>query len=75
MGSADFLCLWQAKRMWQELSVALSLVLIIEGVLPFLSPERWRLFAYRMADMDSRHVRIAGLISMLSGLIILSLLR
>lgn len=61
--------------MWQELSVALSLVLVIEGVLPFLSPERWRLFAYRMADMDSRTIRIAGLISMLSGLILLSLLR
>ncbi|WP_269619878.1 DUF2065 domain-containing protein [Zhongshania sp. BJYM1] len=61
--------------MWQELSVAISLVLIIEGVLPFLSPERWRLLAYRMADMDSRNVRIAGLISMISGLILLSLLR
>ncbi|MEX1670044.1 DUF2065 domain-containing protein [Zhongshania guokunii] len=61
--------------MWQELSVALSLVLIIEGLLPFLSPERWRLLAYRMADMDSRSVRIAGLVSMLAGLILLSLLR
>ncbi|AMO67450.1 MULTISPECIES: DUF2065 domain-containing protein [Zhongshania] len=61
--------------MWQELSVALSMVLIIEGVLPFLSPERWRLLAYRMADMDSRSVRIAGLVSMLAGLILLSLLR
>ncbi|MFT5887569.1 MAG: hypothetical protein ACI9BO_000375 [Zhongshania sp.] len=59
--------------MWQELSVALSLVLIIEGVLPFLSPERWRLLAYRMADMDSRSVRIAGLVSMLAGLVLLSL--
>ncbi|GAA4100999.1 DUF2065 domain-containing protein [Zhongshania borealis] len=61
--------------MWQELSVALSMVLIIEGVLPFLSPERWRLLAYRMADMDSRSVRIAGLVSMVAGLILLSLLR
>ncbi|WP_327785471.1 DUF2065 domain-containing protein [Zhongshania aliphaticivorans] len=55
--------------------MALSLVLIIEGLLPFLSPDRWRVLAYRMADMNSRHVRIAGLISMLSGLILLSLLR
>lgn len=61
--------------MWQELSVALSLVFIIEGVLPFLSPERWRLMAYRMADMESRKIRIAGIISMLSGLILLSVLR
>ncbi|WP_366943166.1 DUF2065 domain-containing protein [Zhongshania sp.] len=55
--------------------MALSLVLIIEGLLPFLSPERWRLLAYRMADMNSRSVRIAGLVSMLAGLILLSLLR
>lgn len=75
MGSPDFLCLWQAKRMWQELSVALSLVLIIEGILPFLSPERWRLMAYRMADMDTRNVRVAGIISMVAGLILLSVLR
>ena len=61
--------------MWQELSVALSLVLSIEGLLPFLSPERWRLLAYRMADMDTKTVRIVGLISMLSGLILLSVLR
>ena len=61
--------------MWQELAVALSLVLVIEGILPFASPDRWRLLAYRMADMDSRSVRIAGLISMVSGLILLSVFR
>ena len=55
--------------------MALSLVLVIEGILPFASPERWRLLAYRMADMDSRSVRIAGLISMVSGLILLSVFR
>ena len=61
--------------MWQELAVALSLVLVIEGILPFISPDRWRLFAYRLADMDSRSVRIAGLISMVCGLLLLSVVR
>jgi hypothetical protein len=61
--------------MWQELAVALSLVLIIEGILPFLSPDRWRMLAYRMADLDSRSVRWVGLLSMVSGLLMLSVLR
>lgn len=61
--------------MWQELAVAFSLVLIIEGILPFLSPDRWRMLAYRMADLDSRSVRWVGLLSMIAGLLMLSALR
>jgi|TARA_Y100001936_G_scaffold253862_1_gene321709 uncharacterized protein YjeT (DUF2065 family) len=61
--------------MWQELAVALSLVLIIEGILPFLSPDRWRMLAYRMADLESRSVRWVGLLSMVTGLLMLSVLR
>ncbi len=61
--------------MWQDLAVAFSLVLIIEGILPFQSPERWRMLAYRMADLDSRSVRWVGLLSMVTGLLMLSVLR
>lgn len=61
--------------MWQELAVALSLVLVIEGILPFLSPERWRVMAYRVADLESRKVRMLGLASMTVGLLMLSFLR
>ncbi|MBU72103.1 DUF2065 family protein [Spongiibacter sp.] len=61
--------------MWQELAVALSLVLVIEGILPFLSPDRWRMMAYRMADLDSQKVRMLGLASMVAGLLMLNFLR
>ncbi|MAY38974.1 MULTISPECIES: DUF2065 family protein [Spongiibacter] len=61
--------------MWQELAVALSLVLVIEGILPFLSPDRWRMMAYRMADLDSQKVRMLGLASMVVGLLMLNFLR
>ena len=61
--------------MWQELAVALSLVLVIEGILQFLSPERWRVMAYRVADLESRKVRMLGLASMTVGLLMLSFLR
>ncbi|MBD2857910.1 DUF2065 family protein [Spongiibacter sp. KMU-158] len=61
--------------MWQELAIALSLVLVIEGILPFLNPAAWRLMAYRLADMENRAIRLAGLSSMAAGLVLLSLLK
>lgn len=61
--------------MWNELAVALCLVLIIEGVIPFLAPGRWRRLAVTMADVDDRVVRGLGLASMLAGTCLLYLVR
>ena len=61
--------------MWNELAVALCLVLIIEGVIPFLAPGRWRKLAVTMADVDDRVVRGLGLASMLAGTCLLYLVR
>ena len=61
--------------MWNELAVALCLVLIIEGVIPFLAPGRWRKLAVTMADVDDRVVRGLGLASMLVGTCLLYLVR
>jgi len=52
---------------WQQLWIALSLVLVIEGVLPFLYPRRWRRLVAQMATIDDKTMRIIGLMSMLSG--------
>lgn len=54
--------------MWQDLAVAFSLVLVIEGILPFLSPRRWRQFVQAAAIMSDRSLRLMGLFSMLLGL-------
>ena len=56
---------------WQVLPVALALVLVIEGLLPFLSPERWRSMLALVAQMDDRSIRAVGLGSMLLGLALL----
>lgn len=56
---------------WQDLAVAVSLVLVIEGVLPFLSPDSWRQMARQMAGLNNSGLRLMGLISMLSGLALL----
>nr|WP_207280834.1 DUF2065 domain-containing protein [Thiocystis violacea] len=48
--------------------VALSLVLIIEGIWPFLSPATFRRILAMLALEGDKPLRIAGFVSMLSGL-------
>ncbi len=54
--------------MWQDLLRAVALVMIIEGMLPFLNPRFLRDAMTRFQEMDDRALRIAGLVSMLIGL-------
>ncbi len=56
---------------WQVLPVALALVFIIEGAMPFLSPRRWRELVVKVATLDDRAIRNFGLLSMLGGLVML----
>jgi uncharacterized protein YjeT (DUF2065 family) len=59
--------------MWHDLLVALALLLVIEGILPFLSPNSMREILLMIAQQESRSLRITGLISMVSGVILLYL--
>lgn len=61
--------------MWHDFGVALCLVLIIEGVLPFLCPGYWRSVAANLVRLNDRSLRIMGLVSMVIGAVVLSLLR
>jgi len=60
--------------MWLDLLRALSLVMVIEGILPFLSPPRAREVFSRLSTFDDRGLRTIGLISMLCGLVALRLI-
>ena len=51
--------------------VALALMLVIEGVLPFLAPGLWREAFRRLTEMSDGQVRFIGLTSMLAGLLLL----
>jgi uncharacterized protein YjeT (DUF2065 family) len=53
---------------WQQLAVALALVFVLEGLMPFLAPARWREMVRQIADADDRTVRMIGLFSMMLGL-------
>lgn len=58
---------------WQVLPVAVALVFVLEGMLPFLSPERYREMLALVARMDSPSIRRFGLVSMLLGVTLLYL--
>jgi uncharacterized protein YjeT (DUF2065 family) len=59
---------------WHQLAVALALVFVIEGMVPFLAPGRWRNLVRVMAELDNRTMRAMGLFSMLLGLGLLYLI-
>jgi uncharacterized protein YjeT (DUF2065 family) len=57
--------------MWNDLWAAMALMLVIEGIVPFLSPDAMRRMLAAMLQMDDRSIRIAGLVSMLVGVALL----
>ncbi len=57
--------------MWHNLLAALALMLVIEGILPFLNPGAMRKVMRSMSEMDNRSLRISGLISMALGVAML----
>ena len=61
--------------LWKELAVALCMVLVIEGILPFLSPRRWRRVAEMARRVDDQTVRVLGLSSMVIGTTLLYFVR
>lgn len=52
---------------WRELGIAFCLILVIEGIMPFLYPGRWRTMVRMLSEVDDRSMRIMGLTSMLVG--------
>lgn len=50
---------------------ALALMLVLEGMLPFLAPAAWRETFVRMTRMRDGQIRFMGLASMLAGLLLL----
>jgi uncharacterized protein YjeT (DUF2065 family) len=57
------------------LLMALGLMLVLEGLLPFLAPKVWRETFRRITELADGQIRFLGLSSMLVGLLLLFLLR
>lgn len=61
---------------WDDLFRALALVLVIEGLMPLVAPQRWREVLLRVASqVDERSLRIFGAVMVGAGLLLLHLLR
>ena len=57
------------------LLMAFALMLVIEGLLPFLAPRLWRETFRRLMLLTDGQIRFFGLTSMLAGLILLFIAR
>ena len=61
--------------MANTLLTALALMLVIEGILPFVAPALWREAFRRVTELSDGQLRFIGLGSMLAGVLLLVLIR
>lgn len=60
--------------MWADLLRALALVCVIEGLMPFIAPERWREAMLRLAEVAPWQLRTFGAIMIGAGVVFLQFL-
>jgi len=60
-----------APGLWELLLGAFALMLVVEGLLPFVSPVRWRALFEQAMKLSDGQIRFVALSSMLSGLALL----
>lgn len=61
--------------MHSPLLLAFALMLVLEGLLPFLAPRVWREGFHRLTELSDGQLRFIGLSSMLVGLIVLMIFK
>ena len=60
---------------WSEILTALALVLVIEGMLPFISPQKYRQMVMEVTRLSDNRIRNVGLVVMIAGLLLLFFVR
>jgi hypothetical protein len=61
--------------MLKTLLLAFALMLLIEGMLPFLAPRVWRETFRHISELGEGQIRFIGLSSIVLGLILLTIFR
>lgn len=61
--------------MTSTLLVAFGLMLVFEGILPFVAPVAWRDTFRRLVDLSDGQIRFIGLCSMAIGLVVIMVLQ
>ncbi len=60
---------------WNDLWAAFALYLVLEGLMPFANPSGMKRALAQLAQLDERTLRIAGLVSMIAGAVLLYFVR
>ncbi len=60
---------------WSDFFTAFSLYLVLEGLLPFVSPGNWRKGLSVIAQLNDGQIRFFGIILMVAGMILLVMVR
>lgn len=60
---------------WTYLFTVLGMMLIFEGIVPFIRPAKWKRILILIAQFDDYRLRIAGFILMMAGLAIVYIAR
>ena len=60
---------------WTEILTALALVFVLEGMLPFISPAKYRQMVSEITRLSDNTIRNIGLVIMVAGLLLLFVVR
>jgi len=61
--------------MWTEILTAAALVLVLEGILPFVGPGRYRQLVAQIVRLSDNQLRTFGLSAMIAGVVLLFIVR
>jgi uncharacterized protein YjeT (DUF2065 family) len=56
--------------LFETLLLALGLMLILEGLMPMLSPHRWRRLFEQLLQLDDGQIRFFGMFMVICGLLL-----
>ncbi|MFZ9053474.1 MAG: DUF2065 domain-containing protein [Woeseiaceae bacterium] len=60
---------------WTEILTAVALLLVIEGMLPFVRPGRYKQMVAQIVRLSDNQLRLFGLAAMIIGLLLLFVVR
>jgi uncharacterized protein YjeT (DUF2065 family) len=60
---------------WTEILTAVALLLVIEGMLPFIRPSRYKQLVAQIVRLSDNQLRVFGLSAMIAGLLLLFIVR
>lgn len=61
--------------MWIDIFTAIALFLVIEGMIPFIGPRKYRQIVAQMSLLSDNSLRAVGFVTMFLGLVLLFAIR